>query len=246
MDSNNKPQPTPSKPLPKHEQDALAFRQSVKRLREEKGWTQNHLAEKLREAGLEDFHQITVARLENGRRAVRLGEAGVIANVLESYVWTMLIPEDSLARASHASNEKIAQLQDEAKNLQESVLRYEDSRSRFMSPLLDILDRLPTDKKIDKYDSFSVGTLLGIIESEGAKQYSPEKLISPYVSSLDITEQSIDMFSKEEGIAKDASEFIDQTKKQIEDLVSELSQYFPIITEPIFKPANQDQKAGEP
>lgn len=141
MDSNNKPQPAPPKPLPKHEQDALAFRQSVKRLRESKGWTQNHLAERLREAGLEEFHQITVARLETGRRAVRLGEAGVIASVLDSTVQTMLIPSTDISKEIMRISEIVHQMKSIVHDSFPFIFRYELNRESIVHSLEEI-DRL--------------------------------------------------------------------------------------------------------
>lgn len=78
--------------MPKSERDAYLFRLHVERLREEKGWTQNQLATELNKAGLSEFKQITVARLEKGTRTVKLGEAGVIAKVLGSTIDHMLTP----------------------------------------------------------------------------------------------------------------------------------------------------------
>ncbi|SLE83072.1 Helix-turn-helix [Mycobacteroides abscessus subsp. bolletii] len=78
--------------------DEYIFRQAVKDLRERKGWTQNQLAVKLQEAGLEEYRQTTVARLEKGTRAVRLGESGVIAKTLGVTVEEMLLPPESLFR----------------------------------------------------------------------------------------------------------------------------------------------------
>lgn len=84
--------------LPRHEQDALAFRQAVKRLRKHKGWTQNQLATELRKAGMTEFTQVAVARLERGERSVKLGEAGVIADVLDSTLAEMTTPDEPARR----------------------------------------------------------------------------------------------------------------------------------------------------
>lgn len=131
-DSKSETQLAPSRPLPKHEQDALAFRQSVKRLREAKGWTQNHLAERLREAGLEEFHQITVARLETGRRAVRLGEAGVIASVLGSTVQAMLrLSKEN--KLELESNKQIDRLKKSWDNFVEATLQHLELSKGFLN-----------------------------------------------------------------------------------------------------------------
>lgn len=78
------------------ERDEAIFRQAVKDLREKKGWSQNQLANELRNAGLEEYRQTTVARLEKGTRAIRLGESRVIAHTLGASVEEMLLPSDAL------------------------------------------------------------------------------------------------------------------------------------------------------
>lgn len=87
--------------MSKAERDKHLFRHHMKRLREEKGWTQNQLATELCKAGLDSFKQITVARIEEGKRAVKLEEAGVIAQVLGSYVHYMLTPPKALRYTEH-------------------------------------------------------------------------------------------------------------------------------------------------
>lgn len=59
------------------------FGHSIKIHREGMGWSKNEFAQKLRDAGLENFHPTTVTRLEQGTRATRLNEAAIIAKVLE-------------------------------------------------------------------------------------------------------------------------------------------------------------------
>lgn len=57
--------------------------------REAKGWSQTEFAKRLSDRGL-PFHQTTVQRIENGRRPLKLAEALVIAEVLETKFETML------------------------------------------------------------------------------------------------------------------------------------------------------------
>lgn len=59
------------------------FGGAIKIHREGKGWSKSIFAQKLRDAGLENFHPTTVTRLEDGTRATRLNEAAIIARVLE-------------------------------------------------------------------------------------------------------------------------------------------------------------------
>lgn len=59
------------------------FGHSIRLHREGMGWSKNEFAQKLRDAGLSNFHPTTVTRLEDGSRATRLHEAAIIAKVLE-------------------------------------------------------------------------------------------------------------------------------------------------------------------
>ncbi|MEX5259576.1 helix-turn-helix transcriptional regulator [Kocuria sp. CPCC 205263] len=58
------------------------FRENMRRIREEKGWSQGELSRRLVDSGLSVFHQTTITRIENGSRPVKLDEAGVIAEAL--------------------------------------------------------------------------------------------------------------------------------------------------------------------
>lgn len=71
------------------------FRLTVKRLREQRGWSQAQLAEKLRDQGFSQFHPTTVSRVEKGDRAVRLAEARAFAKAFDRTVSEMLVDETS-------------------------------------------------------------------------------------------------------------------------------------------------------
>ena len=62
------------------------FAVNVRVARERRGWSQAEFSQKLRDAGLTNFHQTTVSRVEKGERVVRLGEAQVIAATLGTLV----------------------------------------------------------------------------------------------------------------------------------------------------------------
>lgn len=57
------------------------FRDSMRRLRKERGWSQTDLAHKLQNVGLSEFHKTTIARLENNERTLALSEAIAISEV---------------------------------------------------------------------------------------------------------------------------------------------------------------------
>lgn len=58
------------------------FGAMVREYRESRKWSMTEFSSKLRDAGLTNFHPTTVSRLERGERAVKLGEAYLIAQVL--------------------------------------------------------------------------------------------------------------------------------------------------------------------
>lgn len=74
--------------------DDERFAASVKRLREERGWSQGELARRMTEAGFDDFHQTTISRIEKNKRPVRIGEARGLAKVLGTLVGIMIAPTD--------------------------------------------------------------------------------------------------------------------------------------------------------
>lgn len=60
------------------------FGAMVQEYREIRKLSKTDFARQLREAGLTNFHPTTVTRVEKGERPVKLGEASVIAQVLET------------------------------------------------------------------------------------------------------------------------------------------------------------------
>lgn len=60
-----------------------AFARSLRSERESRGWSQGDLAQRMAARGLRHVSQVTISRIEHGKRAARLGEAEVIAELLE-------------------------------------------------------------------------------------------------------------------------------------------------------------------
>lgn len=54
----------------------------IRHLREERGWSQSDLARRLSELGL-DLHQTTIAKMEAGRRPLRVSEAVAVAQAFK-------------------------------------------------------------------------------------------------------------------------------------------------------------------
>ena len=72
------------------ETDDELFGLSVRRWREERGWSMADLNDRLIQEGLANFHPTTVGRIERGERPVRLIEAKAIAAVLNATVEELL------------------------------------------------------------------------------------------------------------------------------------------------------------
>lgn len=105
-----------------------AFRRSVAKLREAKGWSQNRLAQELQEAGLSEYRQATVARLENGQRTLKLGEARVIASVLHTSVEEMISsPIIEFTNSLNQHTGILFDLYDEIRTLVTRYLQLEES-----------------------------------------------------------------------------------------------------------------------
>jgi len=62
------------------------FVDQVRVARARAGWSQQRLADALKEAGYDRIHQTTVARIENGERRVTIGEALHIAALLDFHI----------------------------------------------------------------------------------------------------------------------------------------------------------------
>lgn len=70
------------------------FVQTMKRMRQERGWSQTDLAKALKERGWGVARQAIVSRIEQGEREVRLGEAYLVAQVLGMSVESMAAPDE--------------------------------------------------------------------------------------------------------------------------------------------------------
>lgn len=154
-------------PLPPHEQDALAFRQSVKRLRKLKGWTQNQLATELRKAGIAEFTQVAVARLERGERSVKIGEAGVIANVLGATIQNMLIPSTSIEKEIRNIESSLSIMNSFITEAGLFIYRYEILRASVISSLEEIDRRVSSGEGTSHERQLLDGTLTALIERPG-------------------------------------------------------------------------------
>lgn len=73
--------------------EEVNFADQVRTLREDNGWSQEDLADRLRKANLEYINQTTVSRIENKTRPVRLMEAQALSRIFGRTVHTMTNPD---------------------------------------------------------------------------------------------------------------------------------------------------------
>ncbi len=84
----------------------------IKQLREERHWSQSQLAERLGELGF-DLHQTTIAKMESGRRPLRVSEAVAVAQVFGLPAPTLFyIPVQGEPRAMEFMREMVQDAQE--------------------------------------------------------------------------------------------------------------------------------------
>ena len=76
----------------------LRFGANLKIQREQRGWTQEQLAAKLREAGIK-AHWSTIGKIENGDRSVRVDEAAAIADLFDGMSIDALVGRKAVREA---------------------------------------------------------------------------------------------------------------------------------------------------
>lgn len=84
-----------------HQDPEQAFAANVSRLRQERGWSQEHLASLLRSEGITDASQLTVSRVETGRRKVTLNEALALGRIFNLALPVMADVGPRARQASH-------------------------------------------------------------------------------------------------------------------------------------------------
>lgn len=82
----------------RHSDDERTFIENMKRLREERGWTQTDLARKMVAAGWENYTQMTISRTEKHERPLRLSEAQSLAEIFGTPLVKMMAPSETRAK----------------------------------------------------------------------------------------------------------------------------------------------------
>lgn len=106
-----------------HQDPEQAFAASVARLRQERGWSQDRVAGLLRSEGIADATQITVSRVETGRRKVTLSEALAFARIFDLAIPVLADVGPRARQASHLANRR-AKMQQAVTDFEEAVADY--------------------------------------------------------------------------------------------------------------------------
>ena len=103
----------------------LQFGENLKIQREQRGWTQEQLAAKLRAVGVQ-AHWSTIGKIENGDRSVRVDEAAAIADLfdgmsIDALVGRKAVGEGDKIFALRRANRVVTQTQWENESLADDL-----------------------------------------------------------------------------------------------------------------------------
>jgi transcriptional regulator with XRE-family HTH domain len=183
------------------------FGQDLKRMRDERRWTQPQMADMLSAKRIAPMHATTLAKIEAGSRSVRINEAVAIADLFEVSLDSLLGREPGPRRDLHyalgalldAVYTSQTQLHRTAKSLHE---RLQDIPSGFGG--YDSLSRLARDvsgqldgaqKMLDRLKNKLDDELVAVVEARAAK-----RLREMSAEELEQIEQRIPRAGKEPSV----------------------------------------------
>lgn len=113
----------------------LAVGVNLQHIRAEKGLSQTGLAELAKRAGLSAFHQTTIARIEAGKRPLRVSELGTLARALDVKPERLLdepqiVETKRLIEIKDQIDSKRAQIRDATDRTERHLLEAENERTR--------------------------------------------------------------------------------------------------------------------
>lgn len=108
----------------RHESWERRFGEALRSWRQERGWSQEDVAERLRRQGFE-MHQTTVAKIERGARPLRIAEAAALVEVFELPIIAVLGLEATVDNTSAPD--------DRRRELEEARRRLDHSRENLHS-----------------------------------------------------------------------------------------------------------------
>lgn len=188
------------------------FAHAMKGLRELRGYSQNQFASALNKAGLNDFYQTTVSRIEKGDRAVRLNEALIIARVLGTSVDAMLTPDEVSKKVTDVYRE-LASLQLYRGEFEKHI----DSLEIFRLQAIMALEKINALTDIDRSTS-DVDTLLESLANDN-EDGNMTKLLTE--SAYDIVTNNLKIWTatdSEESVRKILEGHTQRAEKVIQDL----------------------------
>jgi transcriptional regulator with XRE-family HTH domain len=120
----------------RHESWERRFGEVVRGWRQDRNWSQEDVAERLRHQGF-DMHQTTVAKIERGARPLRVAEATALAEVFEMpimAVFELSLPEDPMGNLDSRRRE----LEDARKRVDHSRDNLYSAAQRHASLLAEV------------------------------------------------------------------------------------------------------------
>lgn len=132
------------------------FRKRLKVERERRGWSQEELAKRLCNNGIDGVYASTIAKIEVGKRAVRMDEAAGIADLFGASLDALLGRKGMEDDASHAmtvlADESLKIAADLADARDRIRLAYEDLGAQFDFAVLDYALASGGDVMMDEED----------------------------------------------------------------------------------------------
>lgn len=151
------------------------FADRVKVFREEKGWSQDALARKCVDLGLEYMNQSTISRIEKGTRAVRLDEGQVLASVFDMTIGVMLEPS-AIARGLTMADSAIATFESQRQQVRQTsrgLLRTRVIFRRLLGQIVALRNEDPDPEALQAIE-LRVSELQRALAFDFVKEFSDE------------------------------------------------------------------------
>lgn len=204
---------------PRELEEELNFRSELRRLRTDKGLTQQDLADLMVKEGWTDYTQATVSRMEKGQRPVTLAESRTIARIFGTHVGSMIMPS---AQLSDLREFKVAadNFNDALVKIDRDIADFDNKRAALLRNLKNVEQLSPEEvnSSIPEDQIFLYNQLIAWAKSVKDKTYS--KAVDRYYEMID------DEFARTKGYANYASLLEDYPNpKDIDDIDNAAERY---------------------
>jgi transcriptional regulator with XRE-family HTH domain len=173
------------------------FVASVRALRAEAGMSQEQLAEALKKNGVDDATQVTVSRMEAGKRHVRLGEALALSEIFQ-------VPISALTRPSGAAL-SVAAASRAAKVALHGVTEFQEAVKQ-----LALVKQFATESFEDIDDVLRREDLSPDLLANATRSRSYLRQVAEYDAPEDVSRMLQSLNERENAVAKGAPPIIDR------------------------------------